>query len=110
MDDIETIHHKKMIVAETMGFKFQADLFKSVPMIIGWRPWTTLKPFTFIKWLLKRQLVSDSKQTSSNYCRLSMPIAVMDNIETVHNKNMVVAETVGFRFEAFLFKSVLMIL
>ena len=30
MDNIETSHHKRMVVAEKVGFRFEADLFKSV--------------------------------------------------------------------------------
>ena len=35
MDNIETLHNKIMVVAETVGSIFEADLFKSVPMIRG---------------------------------------------------------------------------
>ena len=51
-------------------------------------------------WLLQKPLVSDSKLTSSIQYRSSRALAAMDNIEALHNKNIVVAETVGFRFEA----------
>ena len=51
-------------------------------------------------------MVADSKQTFSNQYRSSKPLAVMDNIETLHKNRKVVAESVGFRFEAELFKSV----
>ena len=35
MDNIEMFHHKKMVAAETGGFRFEPDLFKSVTIIIG---------------------------------------------------------------------------
>ena len=35
MDNIETLHKKRMVVPETFGFRFEADLFKSVPTILG---------------------------------------------------------------------------
>ena len=35
MDNIETFHNKKMVVAETGGLRFEADLFKSVPILLG---------------------------------------------------------------------------
>ena len=35
MDNIETLHHKRVVAAETVGFIFEADLFKSVPMILS---------------------------------------------------------------------------
>ena len=35
MDNIETFHHKKAIAAGNVGFRFEADLFKSVQIIIG---------------------------------------------------------------------------
>ena len=35
MDNIEMYHNKKKVAAETVGFKFEADLFKSVQIIIG---------------------------------------------------------------------------
>ena len=28
MDNIETFHHKRIVAAETVGFKFEADFFK----------------------------------------------------------------------------------
>ena len=55
-------------------------------------------------------LVSNPKPTSSNQYRSSKALAAMHNIETLHNKKMVVAENVGFRLEADFFKSVPMIL
>ena len=58
------------------------------------------------KWLLQKPLVSDSKQTFSNQYRSSRARAAMDNIETFHNKKIVVAENGGSRFEADFFKSV----
>ena len=57
----------------------------------------------------KKTLVSDQKPTFSNQYRPSQASAVMDNIETFHYKKTVVAETVVFKFEADLFKSVPMI-
>ena len=43
MGSIETFRHKKMFSAETVGFRFEADLFKSVAMIVGcgshWQHW-----------------------------------------------------------------------
>ena len=35
MDNIETFHHKNTVAAETVGFRFEADFFKSVPMFLG---------------------------------------------------------------------------
>ena len=35
MDNTETFHNKSMVVAESVGFRFEADPFKSVPMILG---------------------------------------------------------------------------
>ena len=35
MDNIEMFHYKKVVAAETVGFRFAADLFKSVPIIIS---------------------------------------------------------------------------
>ena len=35
MDNIETLHHKKTVAADIVGFKFEADLFKPVPMFLG---------------------------------------------------------------------------
>ena len=35
MDNIETFHNKKTVDAETGGFTAEADLFKSVPMFLG---------------------------------------------------------------------------
>ena len=35
MDNIETFHHQKMVAAEVVGFGFEADFFKSPPMILG---------------------------------------------------------------------------
>ena len=114
-------HHKQTIDAETIGFRLKADLFKSPQIIQGFgchgQCWnvshlengTTFKRFAVRKWLLQKPLVSDSKQTSSNQNRLCQAFVVMDNIETFHNKNVVAVETVGFRFKADLFKSVLII-
>ena len=34
MDNIEIFHNKKVVAAETVGFRFEADLSKSVPIII----------------------------------------------------------------------------
>ena len=34
MDNIETCHYTKTIAAENVGFGFEADLFKSVPMFL----------------------------------------------------------------------------
>ena len=60
------------------------------------------------KRLLQKRLVSDVKQNSLN--QSFKALAVMDNSEAFHNKNIVVAENVGFRLEADLFKSAPMIL
>ena len=68
-----------------------------------WRSWTTLRCFTIRTWLLQKPLVADSKQASSNQY-------VMDNMETFLNNKTVVADTVGLRFEAALFKSAPMFL
>ena len=35
MDNTETFHDQKMVVAGTVGFSFEADLFKSGPIIKG---------------------------------------------------------------------------
>ena len=35
MDNVETFHHKTTVAAETVGFRFEADLFKPVRIIIG---------------------------------------------------------------------------
>ena len=35
MDNIDTFHHKESVAAETVGVSFEADLFESVPMILG---------------------------------------------------------------------------
>ena len=59
MHNIETIHHKKMVVAENVGFIFKADVFKSVPMVISFKP-----------------LVSDSKPTFSNQYKKVMILGV----------------------------------
>ena len=34
MDNIETFHHQKKVAAENVGSRFEADLFKSVQMIL----------------------------------------------------------------------------
>ena len=177
MDNIEMFHHKKMAAAETDGFRFKADLFKSAPTIISvvvvdnietfqkseygccrnrWfqirsrpvqispdyhsfllrrfplnrllqKPLVSHSKQTYLnhyrssmalvvidnietfhhkKIVLQKPLVSYLKQTSSTQHRSSSALAVMDNIETFHNEKNVVAETVGFRLEADLFKSV----
>ena len=67
------------------------------------------KTFHNKKWLPQKLLVSDSKQTSSIQYRSYKALAVMDNIEMFHHKKMVAADIFDFRFEAHLFKSVLMI-
>ena len=56
--------------------------------------------------MLQKPLVSYLKQTSSKQYRLSLAMAGMDNTETFHNDKMVVAETVGYRLGAELFKSI----
>ena len=35
MVNIEMLHNKKMVVAETVGFNFEAGLLKSVPIILS---------------------------------------------------------------------------
>ena len=35
MDNIETLRHKKTVAADIVGFESEADLFKSVPMFLG---------------------------------------------------------------------------
>ena len=35
MDNIETFHHNAMVVPETVGFAIEADVFKSVLIILG---------------------------------------------------------------------------
>ena len=69
-----------------------------------------IKTFHNKKCLLHKPLVFDLKQTSPKHYRSSKALAVMDNIETFHHKKIITAETVGFRFEADLFKLVPMIL
>ena len=109
MDNIQTFHYKRMVTAETVGFRFEQDLFL-VPIIIGFGSHAQiLKRFTTRTWLLQSTLASGSKQTSSNHYRLSYAFVVMHNIETFHNEKMVVAETVGFRFKADFINSVQMI-
>ena len=149
MDNIETFHHKKSVVAETVGFRFKAYLFKSIPMFRGfdglgqhwdvsqsencrcrnsgfqirsrplnicteyprlWLSWTTWRRFNIRKRFLQKPLVSYLKQTSSNQYRPSKTLAVLEIIATLHRNRIVVAETVGFWFEADVFKSVPMIL
>ena len=34
-ENIETFHHKKTVVADIVCFKFEADLFRSAPMLRG---------------------------------------------------------------------------
>ena len=34
MDNIETFHHKRIVAAENVGSRLEADLFKSVQMIL----------------------------------------------------------------------------
>ena len=145
MDNIETLQNKTTVAAEIVGVRFEADLFKSLLMFLGfgchgqrwdvsqsengccrnrslqvrsrlfqistdhhriWLSPTTLRPFTKTEWLLRKTLVSDSKQTSSNQYRWSWALAVINNIEMFHHRRTVAAETVGFRFEEDLFKSV----
>ena len=65
-----------------------------------------IEAISLSKRLLQKQLVSDLKQTSSNQYRCFLALVAMDNAETFQNMKMVVAESVGFRFEADLFKSV----
>ena len=61
-------NHKKMVAAESVGFRFAADLFKSVPIIIRFVSWTTLRRFKLRIWLLQKPL-ADSKPTPSNQYR-----------------------------------------
>ena len=35
MDNINMFQNKKMVAAENVGFRFEADLFKSVQIILG---------------------------------------------------------------------------
>ena len=35
MQNIETFHNQIMVVAQIVGLRLEADLFKSVPMILG---------------------------------------------------------------------------
>ena len=65
-----------------------------------------MRRFAIRKWLLQKLLVSDSKQTSSNQYGLLYASAVMDNIETFHDKKTDAADIAGFRLEADFFKSV----
>ena len=139
MDNIETSQNQNMVAAETIGFRFEADLFKSVQIIIVFcwdvshsnrllqKPLVSYSKQTYLnqyrlsmalvvidnietfhnkKIVLQKPLVSYLKQTFSNQHRSSSALAFMDNIETFHNEKNVVAETVGFRLEADLFKSV----
>ena len=149
MDNIQTFHFKRMVTAETVGFRFEEDFFL-VQIVIGFgchaqhcdvspqehgccrtrwyhvrsRPlqistdyhWlllscTTLKRFTTRKWFLQKPLFFfTSEQICSNQYRWSQAFVVMDNTETFQHQYMVAAESVGFRFEADLFKSVQLII
>ena len=35
MNNIETLHHNKTVAVDILAFKFEADLFKSVPSFLG---------------------------------------------------------------------------
>ena len=35
-DNIETFYHKRIVAAEAVGFVFEADVFESAPMFLGW--------------------------------------------------------------------------
>ena len=111
MDSIETFHNKKAVVAETVGLSFEADLFKSVPIIIGFccngQHWdVTLKPNGCCRnrWFPIRsrllQIGTDDLRFWQSWTTLRRLVV----------RKMVVAETVGFWFEADLFKSVLIII
>ena len=100
MDSIETFQNQNMVTAQTVGFRFEADLFKSVQIIIGFDCHGIVAAET--------GGVRFEADLSNQY-RLCQAFVVMDNIETFHNKNVVAVETAGFGFEADLFKSVLII-
>ena len=107
MDNIETIYNKNMVIAERVCFKFEADLLSSVLMILGFgcrgQPWNVSpyeNGFYRNRWFHIR---SSPLQISTNVSRL---LVFMDNIEMLHHKTCVVAEAVGFRCKADLFKSV----
>ena len=45
MDNTETLHNQKMVVAETVGFRIEADLCTSVPIILGFAVVDNIKCF-----------------------------------------------------------------
>ena len=146
MHNIETFHKTKVVGAESVGFRFEADLFKSALIIIRWccchaqhwnvppqedgcsrNRWFHIRSGLFQTvpmvisdcchaqhWDVSKseygccrnrgfQIRSRPLQMSTDDPRF---LVVADNIETFHYKKMVAAETVGFRFESDLFKSV----
>ena len=98
-----------MVVAEIVGLRLEADLFKSVPMILGM---VAIHNMDNIETLHRKtsaaaeKVVSGLKQTFSNQYRLSQSLVVIVNIETFHHQRTIDAETVRFMFKADLFKSV----
>ena len=67
VDNIETFRHWKMGAAESVDFRLEAHHFlicTDAHMLL--LSWTTLKPFTIRERLLKKPLVSDSKQIFAN--------------------------------------------
>ena len=65
METTDTFHNKKMMVAENVGFKFEAGLFKSIPMILGFYVMDNVETFRHKK-MVAAETVSDSKLNSSN--------------------------------------------
>ena len=100
MVNIETFHHKKRVAAETVGFRFEADLFKWVPMILGFgchRQHRDVSPQENDRCRNGWFQIRSPPQISTDYyrcCRRG------DNIEMFHHQKMVDAESVDFRFEA----------
>ena len=45
MHNVETFHHKRIVAAETVGFRFEAELFKVVPMIISFAAMDNIETF-----------------------------------------------------------------
>ena len=109
MQNMETFHNQKMVVAEIVGLRLEADLFKSVPTILGM---VVIHNMDNIETLhcktsaAAEKVVSDLKQTFSNQYRLSQSLVVIVNIETWHHQRAIAAETVGLMVKADLFKSV----
>ena len=114
MHRIETFHYKKTVAADIVSFKLEADLFKSVPMFLDFgchgqhsvvSQWENGCCRNRSRWFHIR---SRPLQISTDDPRLWQSWTTLRRF-TIRTKK-VVAETVGFRFEAHLFKSVPIIL